>query len=124
MASDTSVPSLLRKKRYSLQSKALQDATIPSQRKAAIIYNVPRTTLQQRFHGRRSAKEFQQSQQRLSVQEEELNQALYHHHDILGLASQHLNISNLSLLASSTPREIMSHLDSTGIRISWPDIQT
>ena len=72
MASDTSIPSqLTQEEKIQLAIKALQDGTIPSQRKAAIIYNVPRTTLQQRFHGRRSAKESQQSQQRLSVQEED-----------------------------------------------------
>jgi hypothetical protein len=72
MASDTSKASqLTQEERIQLTIKALQDGTIPSQRKAALIYNVTRTTFQQRFHGRRSAKELQQSQQRLSVQEED-----------------------------------------------------
>jgi hypothetical protein len=72
MASDTSIDSqLTQEEKVQLAIKALQDGTILSQRKAALIYNVPRTTLQQRLHGRRSAKESQQSQQRLSVQEED-----------------------------------------------------
>ena len=57
--------------RIQLAINALQDGTVPFQRKAAHLYNVPRTTLQARFHGRRSAKESQQSQQRLSVQEQD-----------------------------------------------------
>ena len=71
VASDTSMASqLTQEERIQLAIKALQDGTIPSQRQAALIYNVPRGTLQHRFHGRRSAKEYNQSQQRLSVQEE------------------------------------------------------
>jgi len=57
--------------RIQLAIKALQDGTIPSQRRAALLYNIPRSTLQDRFNGKRSAREVQQSQQRLSVQEEE-----------------------------------------------------
>src|SRR2546423_5021163 len=71
-ASDTQMPSELNvEERIQLAIKALQDGTGPSQRRAAYLYNVPRTTLQARFHGRRSAKESQQSQQRLSVQEQD-----------------------------------------------------
>jgi hypothetical protein len=62
--------------RMQLAVKALQDGTIPSQRRAALLFNMPRTTLQDRFHGQRSAREVQQSQQRLSVQEEE---SIKHH---------------------------------------------
>jgi hypothetical protein len=54
---------LIQEEKVQLTIKALEDGTIPSQRKAALIYNVPRATLQHRH----SAKESQQSQQRLSV---------------------------------------------------------
>jgi hypothetical protein len=57
--------------RIQLAINALHDGTVLSQRKAALLYNVPRTTLQDRFKGKRSAREAQQSQQRLSAQEEE-----------------------------------------------------
>jgi helix-turn-helix, Psq domain len=62
---------LNQEERIQLAIKALQDGTIPSQRRAAVQYNVPRSTLQDRFNGVRSAREAQQSQQRLSVEEEE-----------------------------------------------------
>jgi len=66
MASDTSIASqLTQEEKVQLAIKALQDGTISSQRKAALVFEVPRTTLQQRFHGRRSTKESQQLQQRL-----------------------------------------------------------
>jgi hypothetical protein len=72
MASDTSMASqLTQEERVQLAIKALQDSTIPSQRKAALIYDAPRGTLQHGVYGRRSAKELHQSQQRLSVQEED-----------------------------------------------------
>jgi helix-turn-helix, Psq domain len=64
-------PELDQEERIELAIKALRDDTIPSQRRAALLYNIPRITLQDRFNGKRSAREAQQSQQRLSVQEEE-----------------------------------------------------
>ena len=57
--------------RIQLAIQALQDGSVLSQRQAALLFDVPRTTLQARFNGRRPAKEAQQSQQRLSVQEED-----------------------------------------------------
>ena len=48
MPSDTSMASQLsQEEKIQLAIKALQDGTIPSQRKAALIYNVPRATIQQ-----------------------------------------------------------------------------
>jgi hypothetical protein len=62
---------LTREERVQLAIKALEDGTISSQRKAGIQFNIPQSTLQARIQGRRSAREVQQCQQRLSVQEED-----------------------------------------------------
>jgi hypothetical protein len=52
-------PELDQEERIELAIKALRDNTIPSQRRAALLYNIPRTTLQDRFNGKRSAREAQ-----------------------------------------------------------------
>lgn len=46
---------------------ALRDGSIASIRQAATIFNVPRSTLQHRFHGRPDTKDRQAKQQRLTV---------------------------------------------------------
>ena len=56
--------------RIQLAIAAIDDGSVPSLREASRVFSVPRSTLQARYHGRRSAQESQQSQQRLSVQEE------------------------------------------------------
>jgi hypothetical protein len=57
-ASDTQMASEINlEERIQLAIKALQDGVIPSQRKAVFLFNIPKTTLQDRFNGKRSAKE-------------------------------------------------------------------
>jgi hypothetical protein len=57
--------------RIQLAIKALVSGTIPSQRKAATLFNIPRSTLQDRLRGIRPAKDFHESQQRLTPAEED-----------------------------------------------------
>jgi hypothetical protein len=58
MALDTSIASQpTQEEKGTACIQGLQDGTILSQRKKALIYNVQRTTLQQRLYGRRFTKE-------------------------------------------------------------------
>jgi hypothetical protein len=57
-ASDTQMASEINlEERIQPAIKALQDGVIPSQRKAVFLFNISQTTLQDRFNGKRSAKE-------------------------------------------------------------------
>jgi hypothetical protein len=72
MTSDTQMASeLTQEERIQLAITALKDGTIEHLRKAAYIYNVPRSTLQVRFNGRRFVKQARRAVQRLSVQEKD-----------------------------------------------------
>lgn len=57
--------------RIQLALDAYRSQKVPSLNQAAKLFNVPPSTLKHRNHGRRSAKESQQAQQRLSVAEEQ-----------------------------------------------------
>lgn len=72
MAQTTSQPIQLdQEARINLAIAALNDGSITSLREASRVYNLPRSTLQARYHGRRAQKVYSQSLQRLSVAEEE-----------------------------------------------------
>ena len=58
-------------KRIQLAIAAINDKKVPSIRKAALIYDVPRTTLQDRFRGGQTHQIAAQHLQRLSPEEED-----------------------------------------------------
>ncbi|KAN0086548.1 hypothetical protein V8E54_000236, partial [Elaphomyces granulatus] len=73
---DTS--SLTKEQRYDLAVESCQSGATPSLRQAALLFNVNRATLTNRLQGKTTAKEFCQTRQRLSVQEEEsIKRCLY-----------------------------------------------
>ena len=63
--------SLSQEERIQLAIRAIDTDSNLSVRKAAFTFDVKRTTLQARINGRRSAEEYQHTQQRLSQQEEQ-----------------------------------------------------
>jgi helix-turn-helix, Psq domain len=72
MASLPIIASILPKEeRIQLAIQSIRANSSLSVRQAATIFDVKRPTLQARIHGRRSAEESQQAQQRLSPQEEQ-----------------------------------------------------
>lgn len=74
MAADSSNESLepidCKENQIELALAAYRSHAVPSLNQAAKLFGIPPSTLKHRNNGRRTAKEFQQAQQRLSIQEE------------------------------------------------------